>query len=124
FPTIRYGAVNTTTNSVAFATAFHSSTSDDFDASIGVGLNPGGGVFVFVNWAYTDAPNGVATSNTVETVLPGGGIPNLVGTGVVLVNGSTTTENRFGDYTSVSIDPTTLAGSCAVVANQYFGTDV
>src|SRR5262249_32275861 len=51
----------------------------------------------------------------------GGGLPNLIGTGTVLVNGSTTAQNRFGDYSSVSIDPTTLAGTCAVVANQYFG---
>jgi hypothetical protein len=123
FPTIRYGAVNTTTNTVAFATGFHSGTSDDFDAAVGVGINPGGGVSVFVTWTFTDAPAGVAASNTVDVVPPGSGIPNLIGTGTVLVNGSTTGETRFGDYSSVSIDPTTLAGSCAVVANQYFGTD-
>jgi hypothetical protein len=128
FPTIRYGAVDTTTNTVAFASAFHHSTSDDFDAAIGVGINPGGGVSVFLTWTFTDAPAGVAASATVDMVPPGGGIPNLVGTGTVLVNGSNSTDvvnplHRFGDYSSVSLDPTTLAGTCAVVADQYFGTD-
>lgn len=119
FPTVRYGAVNVTNNTVATAFGFHSGTSDDFDASIGIGLGPAGET-VFVTWAYTDAPNGVATSNTVDTVAPGGGIPNLIGTGTVLVNGSSTTETRFGDYNSVSVDPSVSTGTCAVVTNQYF----
>ena len=79
-------------------------------------------MFVFVNWAFTDSPAGVPTSATVDLVPPNSGVPNLIGTGAVLVSGSITSETRFGDYTSVSIDPTTLAGSCAVVADQYFGT--
>jgi hypothetical protein len=119
---VRYGAVNVSANTVTTATAFHSSTSDDFDASVGVGINQAGGVFVFVNWAFTDSPAGVPTSAIVDMVPPNGGVPNLIGTGAVLVNGSITSETRFGDYTSVSIDPTSLAGSCAVVADQYFGT--
>jgi hypothetical protein len=124
FPTVRYGAINIANNTVTVAAAFHSSTSDDFNPSIGVGLSPGGGQFLYLNWAYTDTPNNVATSDTVDTVAPFGGIPNLIGTGVVLVNGSTTTfEDRFGDYSSVAIDPTVVGGSCAVAAQQYFGTD-
>ena len=111
--------LNVNNNTVATAFGFHSGTSDDFDAAIGIGTGPAGNT-IFVTWAYTDAPNGVATSNTVDTVAPGGGIPNLIATGTVLVNGSTTTETRFGDYTSVSIDPSVSTGTCAVVANQYF----
>src|SRR5438477_64161 len=49
FPTVRYGAVNVSSNTVATAAAFHSATSDDFNPSLAVGLNPSGGVFVFVN---------------------------------------------------------------------------
>ena len=56
------------------AVAFRSGTSDDFN-------NPGGGAFIFVNWAFTDTPNNFATSNTVDMVPPGGGVPNLIGTG-------------------------------------------
>jgi hypothetical protein len=39
FPTVRYGAVNVSTNTVATAAAFHSATSDDFNPSLAVGLN-------------------------------------------------------------------------------------
>ncbi|HKT00245.1 MAG TPA: PASTA domain-containing protein [Rugosimonospora sp.] len=123
FPTVRYGAVNVSANTVATATAYHSGTSDDFDAALGIGLNPGGGVFVYLTWTYTDAPAGVAASDTVDGALVTGGIPNLIATGTVLVTGSTTTETRFGDYSSVSVDPTVSGGGCAVVADQYFGTN-
>jgi hypothetical protein len=99
--------------------AFHSFTSDDFNPALGVGINPAGGESVFLTWVFTDSPAGVPVSATVDTA-PNGGIVNLIGTGVVLVTGSITGQTRFGDYSSVSIDPTTLAGSCAVVAQQYF----
>jgi hypothetical protein len=42
FPTVRYGAVKVSTNTVATAVAFHSGTSDDFNPSLAVGLNPSG----------------------------------------------------------------------------------
>lgn len=73
----------------------------------------------YVNWAFTDTANNIATSDTVDSVLPGG-VPNLIGTGAVLVNGAITGETRFGDYSSVAIDPTNANGSCAVTAQQYF----
>lgn len=53
-------------------------------------------------------------------------------TGTVLVNGSPTSSNfRFGDYSSVSVDPTAASTTCpagrtavtavtAVTAQQYF----
>ena len=53
-------------------------------------------------------------------VAPGGGVPNLIATGAVLVNGASTTQFRFGDYSSSTIDPTVASGSCALVAQQYF----
>jgi hypothetical protein len=114
--------VNTGTSG-GTAEAFHSGTSDDFNPSIGVGNNPGGGVFIFVNWAYTDAPNGVPVTDTVDSVAPGGGAPNLIGTGATLVRGFKTAQTRFGDYSSVAIDPAVANGSCAVTAQQYFGAD-
>ena len=122
FPTVRYGAISIANNTPFVAVAYRSGTSDDFNPSVSVGNNPGGGNFICVNWAYTDAPAGVATSDTVDCVLPGGGVPNLIGTGTVLVNGASTGEFRFGDYSSATIDPTNANGSCAVVAQQYFAS--
>jgi hypothetical protein len=120
FPAVRYGAISIAGNTATVALAYRSGTSDDFNPSVGVGNSPGGGNYIFVNWAYTDTPAGVATSDTVDEVLPGTGVPNLIGTGVVLVNGASTSEFRFGDYSSVAIDPTNANGSCAVTAQQYF----
>ncbi|HEV7900017.1 MAG TPA: hypothetical protein VGP31_19465 [Planosporangium sp.] len=128
FPSVRYGAINTATNAIATATAYRSATSDDFNPSLGVSDAGSGLIFLWLNWAYTDTPAGVATSVTVDGVKPGGGIPPLIGTGVVLVNGASTTEFRFGDYSSVAIDPTADSPSCpagrtAVIAQQYFLPD-
>jgi hypothetical protein len=121
FPTVRYGAINVVSNtSGGMALAFRSGTSDDFNPSISVGNNPGGGGWIFVNWAFTDTSAGIATSATVDMVTPGGGIPNLIGTGAVLVNGSSTSQFRFGDYSSVAIDPSNANGSCAVTGQQFF----
>lgn len=121
FPTVRYGAINISTGALTAAVAYRSNTSDDFNPSVGVGNNPGGGNFIFVNWAYTDTPKGVATSVTVDAVTPHNGVPDLIGSGNVIVTGSsTTTETKFGGFSSVAIDPTASAGSCAVAAQQYF----
>lgn len=120
FPAVRYGAISIAANTATVAVAYRSGTSDDFNPSIGIGNSPGGGDNIYVNWAYTDTPAGVATSDTVDSVAPGGGVPNLVGTGVVLVNGSNTGQTRFGDYSSVAIDPTVAAGTCALSAQQFF----
>jgi hypothetical protein len=120
FPAVRYGAISLAANTCTVASAFRSGTSDDFNPSVGVGNATGGGNFIYVNWAYTDSPAGVATSDTVDSVNPGGGVPSLIGTGVVLVNGPITGETRFGDFSSVAIDPTNVNGSCAVTAQQYF----
>lgn len=120
FPGVRYGAISIAANTATVAEAFRSGTSDDFNPSVGVGNSPSGGNFIYVNWAYTDTPAGVATSDTIDSVTPGSGVPNLIGTGVVLVNGVSTGETRFGDFSSVAIDPTNANGSCAVTAQQYF----
>lgn len=65
-------------------------------------------------------PAGVAASDTVDSVAPGTGVPDLIGTDTVLVNGTSTTETRFGDFSSVAIEPTKVDGSCAVAAQQCF----
>lgn len=95
------------------ALAYRSGTSDDFNPSIGVSDAGGGGAsnYIWLDWAYTDSAGNIATSVTVDEVLPGGGVPNLIATGTVLVNGAATTTNtRFGDYSSVSVENTFATG--------------
>jgi hypothetical protein len=119
FPGVRYGAIRLSDNVPFVALAYRSGTSDDFNPSIGVSDAGGGGAsnYIWLNWAYTDTSANVATSVTVDGVVPGGGVPNLIGTGAVLVNGAATTTNtRFGDYSSVSVETTCTA----VIAQQYF----
>jgi hypothetical protein len=120
FPGVRYGAIGLAANTCTTALAYRSGTSDDFNPSIGVGNDRAGGNHIYLNWAYTDTPNNIATSDTVDSVNPGGGVPNLIGTGVVLVNGVSTGQFRFGDYSSVAIDPTMPNGNSAVITQQYF----
>jgi hypothetical protein len=122
FPTVRYGAVNVSSNTVTTAAAFHSATSDDFNPSLTVGLNPRGTI-VYVNWAFTDAKAGTATSDVIDTLPAGQAIANLIGTGAVYAAGSKTTQTRFGDFSSVSIDPQVFGGTCAVATQQYFNSD-
>lgn len=126
FPAIRYGAISTAANTATVAVAYRSGTSDDFNPSIGVADAGNNTNYIWLNWAYTDTPANVATSDTVDGVTPGAGVPNLIGTGTVLVVGSPTSGNfRFGDYSSVSVDPTAASSTCpagrtAVTAQQYF----
>ena len=124
-PRRRYGAI-TPPNTVTAQNAFRSSTSDDFNPSVGVADAGAGIIYLWLNWAYTDTPNNRATSHTVDWVTPGSGVPALIGTGRVLINGfSTTTNTRFGDFSSVAIDPAAASATCpagrtAVVAQQVF----
>jgi hypothetical protein len=126
FPGVRYGAISTASNGVTAANAYRTGSSDDFNPSIGVADAGAGVIHLWLNWAYTDTPAGVATSVTVDGVKPGTGVPALIGTGRVLVIGARTSSNtRFGDYSSVAIDPTSASASCpagrtAVVSQQYF----
>lgn len=122
FPGVRYGAISIAGNTATVALAYRSGTSDDFNPSVGVGNAPTGGNNIYLNWAYTDPANNVAVSDTVDSVAPGAGVPNLIGTGTVLINGAVTGQTRFGDFSSVAIDPSVAAGSCAVTAQQYFTT--
>ena len=126
FPAIRYGAIGVAGNTATVAVAYHSGTSDDFNPSISV--TPAGTnlIYAWLNWAYTDAPVGVATSDTVNGVLPGTGVPNETGTDRTLIHGFPTSTNfRFGDFSSVEVDPSAATATCpagrtAVLAQQYF----
>lgn len=128
FPSVQYGAVNVTSNSVSTAAAFHGPKSDDFNPSLGLFQTGANSVRIWLNWAYTASGGGVPTSDVVNVVLPGGGLPNLTGTELRLIKGSVTTSNfRFGDFSSVEIDPVATSSTCglgktAVLAQEYFNS--
>jgi hypothetical protein len=128
FPGVRYGAISTAANTVTAQLAYHSGTSDDFNPSLGAFETSPNAFYIWLNWAYTDAPACVNTSVTVNGVAPGGGVPALIATDLTLVSGSVTTTNtRFGDYSSVHVDPVAASGTCpagrtALLAQQYFNS--
>jgi hypothetical protein len=123
-PGVRYGAISTASNIAVVAAAAHSRTSDDFNPSIGVSVAGNNTNYIFLNWSYTDTPANIPVSVTVNGVVPGAGVPNLTGDVLVLVNGASTSSNdRFGDISSVAIDPTSASGCAAVTAQEYFGPD-
>ena len=66
-------------NTATVATAYHNATSDDFNPSIGVTNAGGSTIYAWLNWAYTDTAHNRATSDTSNGVLPGTGVPNLIG---------------------------------------------
>jgi hypothetical protein len=129
-PGIRYGAIGVFTHSVYLGRVAHSSTSDDFNPSIGVSDAGYGLNYVWLNWVFTDtgARPCVDVTAVVDGVDPGEGIPDLLGTGTILVHGGATdTDAPFGRYSSVSVDQwgrrSCPTGAAAVMAQQYFGTD-
>ncbi len=128
FPAVRYGAIGVVSNSATVAVAYHNGTSDDFNPSISVTPASSNTIYAWLNWAYTDSPHGVATSDTVNGVLPGTGVPNEIATDRTLIHGSPTSTNfRFGDFSSVEIDPSAASSTCpagrtAVLSQQYFSS--
>jgi hypothetical protein len=121
FPTVRYGKVDPRRNTVETTFAFHSGSSDDFNPSIAVGFVPGGEK-VFLNWAFTDATHGTATTNVFaegDASLP---LVQIAGPGTADATGGVVTgcgnKCRFGDFSSVSPDPG--AAGCAFATQQYF----
>jgi hypothetical protein len=126
FPTVRYGAINLRDATVSIAEASHSPWSDDFNPSLAVGFSPLRET-VYLTWASTDAV--VATTATsavaiaVDAAQP---LRNLFGVGTVYATGGNATGApsstvRFGDFSSVSVDPTT--SDCAFATQQYFGAN-
>ena len=130
FPTVRYGRVEPSKNTVATTFAFHSGSSDDFNPSIAVGFAPSGEK-VFLNWAFTDTPAGTATTNVFAEGDARQPLVQIAGPGTVDATGGVVTppkcvvgnnnQCRFGDFSSVSVDPG-VAG-CAFATQQYFATD-
>jgi hypothetical protein len=129
FPGIQYGAVALNGSSATVANAFHSGTSDDINASIGVFPASSSSVYIYLNWAYTQAGSGIATTDVFSGVSPGEGVPALIGVDTQLVSGGTTSQTRFGDFSSVSIAPYADHAGCGIgktayIAQQYFSGGV
>jgi hypothetical protein len=129
FPTVRYGKVDVGSNTVATTFAFHSGNSDDFNPSVAVGF-ASGGEKVFLNWVFTDTPAGTATTNVFAEGDASQPLVQIAGPGTVDTTGGIASAAkcdphnnvcRFGDYSSVSVDPG-LAG-CAFATQQYFAAD-
>lgn len=122
FPTVRFGKVDTSKNTVETTFAFHSGSSDDFNPSIAVGFTPSGEK-VFLNWAFTDSPAGTATTNVFAEGNASQPLVQIAGPGTVDTTGGVATgcqnkQCRFGDFSSVSVDPD-VAG-CAFATQEYF----
>ena len=129
-PGVRYGAVDLYDHTAYTAAAGYSATSDDFSPSIGVADAGQGLDRVWLNWAYTDPGTLPCTdvSAVVDTVAPGDGVPDRVGTGMRVVRGNPARAGtRLTAYSSVAVDPAAVAGcgagAAAVTAQQYFAAD-
>lgn len=120
FPTVRYGAVDTGKNTVETTFAFHSVSSDDFNPSLAVGITPRGET-VYINWAFTDTPKGTATSAVFGSGDASRPLVTIAGPGTIYASGGISSESRFGDFSSVSVDPT--VSGCAFATQQYFASN-
>ena len=126
FPTVRYGAINLRDATVSIAEASHSPFSDDFNPSLAVGFSPLRET-VYLTWASTDAVVAkTATSAVAIAVDAAQPLKNLFGVGTVYATGGNapgapSSTVRFGDFSSVSVDPTT--SGCAFATQQYFGAN-
>ena len=84
---------------------------------------------MFLNWAFTDTPAGTATTNVFAEGAASQPLVQIAGPGTVDATGGVVTpakgvcnnQCRFGDFSSVSVDPG-VAG-CSFAAQQYFATD-
>jgi hypothetical protein len=125
FPGVDYGFVLPGNMTIHVNSAYHSSSSDDWNPSVAAVDGPDGKPHVTVNWAFTDTANNVPTSDVYATFI-GSTPPHLAGSPYITGN-ITTSETRFGDYSSVWPEYDQV-GTCApgeesFVTNEYFGAD-
>ena len=109
--TPKFYRVNTATNTVSqSSTFFQTSTSDDFNASITANVNGD----AFVTWTATDATN----SNNAQVIFSGkrsadtsitspGGVAGIISS--TFYDPSSDTTERWGDYSAVTIDPSSIS---------------
>jgi hypothetical protein len=113
--------VDTGNNTVVTTWAFHSGSSDDFNPSLAVGIDPHGET-VYLTWAFTDTAAGTATSAVFASGDASQPIVKIAGAGTIYSpSGGVSTQGRFGDFSSVSVDPS--VSGCAFATQQYFGAN-
>jgi hypothetical protein len=119
---VRFGYVNLVSNTETHALATVSPLhSDEFNGSVGVGLNADGTEGIVVNWAYTDPDNGVNVSPAVDSFVFNGSVPSTFGNEQTLLTGTVIDTTNFGNFSSVSIDPNKVGNTtCAVTTQEYF----
>ncbi len=110
FPAPKFYRINNSTNAVLQSSFFfHSSTSDDWNASITTNTSNN----TFVTWSSTDAGSGVNAQVVfsgkldADTSIPAGGVVGF--TSPTFYNPSTDTTERWGDYSAVTIDPSSTS---------------
>lgn len=122
----RFYEINTSTNAVVrTGVFFRSSSSDDWNASVGV--SQGGEAFFTFSSAQADLFPQIRTEGCQVAV---DGCSGDLGAGTLIQSSVAPSEhidgsgrNRYGDYTAVSLDPSAY-GSCLVarrawITNQY-----
>jgi hypothetical protein len=108
-PTPKFYRINTANNTVSQSGFFfQSSTSDDWNASITA--NAAGNTFV--TWSSTNATNNInaqvvfSGKQSADTAIPAG----VVGvTSSTFYNPSTDTTERWGDYSAITVDPSSTS---------------
>jgi len=109
FPAPKFYRLNTSTNALSQSGFFfQTGTSDDWNASITA--NTVGNAFV--TWTSTDAPNSrnaqvvFSGKQNADTAIPAG----MVGvTSSTFYNPSSDTTERWGDYSAITIDPSSTS---------------
>lgn len=77
---------------------------------------------IFLNWACTDAGGGMPVTPAVAavTISATDPPPPVIGKDTTLFRGGITNDARFGNYSSVALDPRSATQACAVTAQEYF----
>jgi len=131
FPAVRYGAISLASSgtsglSVTSANAYASGTSNDWNPSLSLAEPSSNSVRIFLNWSVNDPAAGQNVGQRVSGVGPGEGVPSLAGIGTtIFTGGGSTSQTRFGDYSSTSMDVKNVSSTCnkstqALVVNQVF----
>lgn len=106
----KFYRINTANNTVAQSGFFYqTSTSDDFNASITANANGD----AFVTWTATDPANSrnaqamFSGKRTADTSIPIGGVVGVISS--TFYNPSGDATERWGDYSAVTIDPSSTS---------------
>jgi hypothetical protein len=121
FPDVNYGFIAASHTPVLHAnTAFHSSTSDDFNPAITAVLDGSGKTHAFLTWAYTDTTNNVSVHDVwaAQTGLT----PTHRAGAIYSPDAGNGTVDPMSTVASAAADYYPPCGSGALVTNQYFST--